>query len=111
MHSLNLYIIICNKIHEIIHRHASNVELLPIYVGIGHYRLNIPPLSLVFQAWRLPFRLSTSQTPAYVYELGADVVVEHSTGGFLPTDRDGYGVSYVPHTDDLCKCVLEVCLL
>ncbi len=64
------------------------------------------------QAWQVPFRLSTSQTPTLALEYGTAADFDYAFGSFCPACSDGYGVSYIIMGDDRSNMELSllVCL-
>ena len=55
------------------------------------------------QAFQLPFKMSTSQTPTRIWETGIDVEFLSCGGGFGAVCKEGYGVCYIHLGDDLGK--------
>ncbi|KAI0237816.1 Carnitine O-palmitoyltransferase 1, liver [Lamellibrachia satsuma] len=74
--------------------HGCDRHLLGLYCASRELGMDIPKI-FMDKAWRLPFKLSSSQTPTAVLSFKPDMDQKWWGGGFAPVCDEGYGVSYV----------------
>lgn len=77
-------------------------HLLGLLCASRELRMDLPKI-FTDEAWKMPFKLSTSQTPNKVFEVvGANSLnYPLCNGGFGPSCHDGYGISYVIYGDEI----------
>jgi carnitine O-palmitoyltransferase 1 len=80
--------------------YGSDRHLLGLVCSANELGMKTPAI-FTDKAYNLPMKLSTSQVPTNIGNIGVPLVEESTVGGFAPVCHEGYGLLYDGVGDDL----------